>query len=301
VRAKRHPVATFCPQNVLQPARRVMVDYSLSMVSKPKRLLDELSYPGPHEVLRGDLALAGLPGVVFTPATGLGLPAVAFGHGWLQPPGRYRDLLHHLASWGIVAAAPATHRGPLPSHRLLAADLRATLHLVSGVRLGPGGISVDPGKLGVAGHSIGGGAAVLAATSDGVPEIRAVATVAAAQTLPSASAAAGMVGVPGLHLAADEDLVAPARGNAEAIARAWSGPVQLRTLPNSSHLAVTEGAHWSQALLHGKPRRATQRVVRALFTAFFRIELAGEGTYQPLLDATLKAAPLELTTRPALT
>ncbi|PXY32227.1 dienelactone hydrolase family protein [Prauserella muralis] len=270
------------------------------MASKPKRLLDELSHPGPHEVLRGDLALVGLPGVVYTPAEGLNLPAVAFGHGWLQPPGRYRELLRHLASWGIVAAAPATHRGPLPSHRLFAADLRSTLDMVTGVRLGPDGISVDPRKLGVAGHSIGGGAAVLAAATEGDPHIKAVATIAAAQTMPQATTAARSVTVPGLHLAADDDLVAPATGNSEAIANAWAGPVQLRTIPKSSHLGVTEGMHWSQPFLHGKPHRTTQRVVRALFTAFFLTELTGTDTYRPLLDADLKTAHLNREAEPAL-
>ncbi|HKS49406.1 MAG TPA: alpha/beta hydrolase [Amycolatopsis sp.] len=261
------------------------------MASKPKALLDELTHPGPHEVLRGDLALAGLPGVVFTPATGRGLPAVAFGHGWLQPPGRYRGLLHHLASWGIVAAAPATQRGPLPSHRLFAADLCTTLDVVTGVRLGPGAISVDRGKLGLAGHSTGGGAAVLAAAS-GKQRVKAVATVAAAQTIPPATEAARTLAIPGLHLAAEGDLVAPAAGNAEAIAKAWAGPVQLRTLGKSSHLAVTEGRHWSQRLLHGKPRFGTQRLVRALFTAFFLTHLTGTTTYHPLLDSGVRHAAI---------
>ncbi|GHF88303.1 dienelactone hydrolase [Amycolatopsis bartoniae] len=261
------------------------------MASKPKELLEELSHPGPHDVVRGNLALAGLPGVVFTPRSGLGLPGVAFGHGWLQPPGRYRELLTHLASWGFVAAAPSTQRGPLPSHRLFAADLKSTLDIVTGVRLGPGGISVDPAKLGLAGHSVGGGAAVLAAAGD--PRIKAVATIAAAQTLPTATDAARKLTVPGLHLAAKGDLVTPAAGNAEAIAKAWGGPVQLRILDKSTHLAVTEGSHWSQRLLQGKPQRRTQKLVRALFTAFFLTHLTGTDKYRPLLEADVKRASID--------
>jgi len=42
----------------------------------PKAVVAELSRPGPYPVLRGELALVGLPGVVFTPETGTGLPAV---------------------------------------------------------------------------------------------------------------------------------------------------------------------------------------------------------------------------------
>lgn len=270
------------------------------MASKPKQLLEELSHTGPHEVLRGDLALVGLPGVVYTPTQGRGLPAIAFGHGWLQPPGRYRDLLRHLASWGIVTAAPATHRGPLPSHRLFAADLLSTLDVVTSVRLGPGSISVDPTKLGLAGHSTGGGAAVLAAAvrSSAGPRVKAVATIAAAQTVPSATTAAATLDVPGLHLTADDDLVAPVAGNAEAIANAWAGHVQLRTLPKSTHLGVTEGWHWSQPLLNGKPNRTTQRVARALLTAFFLTELTGSTDYRSLLDADVKAAPITFEPEP---
>ncbi|EID53811.1 dienelactone hydrolase family protein [Saccharomonospora xinjiangensis] len=263
------------------------------MASTAKRLLEQLTHPGPHDVLRGDLALVGLPGVVFTPRAGLDLPAVAFGHGWLQPPGRYHGLLRHLASWGIVAAAPATHRGILPSHRLLAADLRTTLEIVTTLRLGRDGISVNPAKLGLAGHSIGGGAAVLAAARGGNqegPRIRAVATVAPAQTMPPATAAALGITASGLHLAGEDDLLAPATGNAEAISKAWAGPVQLRIVPKMTHLGVTEGAHWSQILLQGKPQYSVQRHVRALFTAFFLAELTGDETYRELLDSDLKAA-----------
>ena len=256
------------------------------MAPTAKHLLDELSRRGPHPVLRGDLALVGIPGLVFSPGTGLGRPAVAFGHGWLQPPIRYRGLLRHLASWGIVVAAPATQRGPLGSHRLLARDLRTALDVCTGVRLGDGDISVDPDKLGLAGHSTGGGCAVLAAATD--VRVRAVATLAAAQTRPFASEAARDCAMPGLHLAAGQDLVAPPVSNAELIARTWGGPVQLRAVPKASHLGFTEGRHWSGLLLHGKAEHPTQRLARALLTAFFLVHLAGEKSYEPLLTGEVK-------------
>ncbi len=262
------------------------------MARKAKHVLDELSRPGPHQVLRGDLALVGMPGVVFTPESGLGLPAVAFGHGWLQPPLRYRGLFRHLASWGVVVAAPGTHTGPLGSHRLLAADLRTALDVCSGVRLGDGKISVDPDKLGLAGHSTGGGSAVLAAAED--TRVRAVATLAASQTRPFATDAARRCGMPGLHLAAGRDLVAPAAHNAELIAKAWGGPVQVRTLGKASHLGFTEGKHWSGLLVHGKAEHPTQRLSRALLTAFFLVHLAGRAEYLPLVEEDVKGAEITL-------
>ena len=120
-----------------------------------KQGLAELSRPGPLAVLRGDLGMSGIPGVIYAPEEGLGLPAVAFGHDWLQPPARYADLLRHLASWGFVTAAPSSHRGPLPSHAGFAADLRNALEVCIGVRLGEGRISVDSRRTAFAGHGIG--------------------------------------------------------------------------------------------------------------------------------------------------
>lgn len=260
------------------------------LVTKPKHLIEELSHRGPHRVLRGDLALVGLPGVVYTPTSGLGLPAVAFGHGWLQPPARYRGLLRHLASWGFVVAAPGTQLGPLASHRLFAADLRTALDVCVGVRLGDGDISVDPAKLGLAGHSVGGGCAVLAAADDS--RVRAVATLAATQTRPFSTDAASRCAMPSLHLAAGHDLVAPTPGNAGAIAANWAGPAALRTVTKASHLGFTEGRHWSNLLLPGKAESTTQRVARIMLTAFFLVHLAGETRFQAVLDADLKGTEL---------
>jgi dienelactone hydrolase len=261
------------------------------MANKARHLAEELARPGPHRVLRGDLALAGLPGLVFTPTTGLGLPAIAFGHGWLQPPQRYVGLLRHLASWGFVVAAPSTQRGPLASHRLLAADLRTALDICVGVRLGDGEISVDPNALGVAGHSVGGGCAVIAASAD--DRIRAVATLAATQTKPFATDAAAHCRMPGLHLAGGNDLVAPAVGHAGLIAANWAGESQLRRLPKANHLSFTEGRHWSNLLLPGKAEHGTRRLAKILLTAFFRTHLAGSATYRPVLEKDLKGAVIE--------
>ncbi|MEO6881174.1 MAG: dienelactone hydrolase family protein [Mycobacteriaceae bacterium] len=249
-----------------------------------KTVVKELSGRGPHRVLRGDLALAGLPGVVMTPATGLGLPAVAFGHGWCQPTKRYLGTLRHLASWGIVAAAPATQTGVLASHLGLATDLRTTLDICAGVRLGPGEISVDPDQLGVAGHSMGGGAAVLAAARD--PRIRAVAAFAAAETAPSAVAAAARCTMPALFLDAEDDSVTPAERNAERIARAWAGPVAVRSVAKSSDVGLVEGRHWGDLLVDGGAERPTQKVVRALFTGFLLAQLTGSSRYAELASAT---------------
>jgi len=255
-----------------------------------KEALEQLSRPGPHRPLRGDLGMVGIPGVVFAPEEGLGLPAVAFGHDWLQPAERYADLLRHLASWGIVAAAPSSHRGPLPSHAGFAADLRTTLDICAGVRLGDGRISVDSRRTALAGHGIGGGVALMAAQDR--PRVRAVVTIAVAQTRPSALDSARALTIPVLHLAAGKDTVAPAAGHAEPIAASAGGPVWLRTLSKASHTGFLEGVHWSDFVLSGSPDAKTRRLTRALVTAFLLHHLCDEDRVEMLIDGKVPGTTL---------
>ena len=234
--------------------------------------------------------MVGIPGVVFAPEEGLGLPAIAFGHDWLQPAERYADLLRHLASWGIVAAAPGSHRGPLASHPGFAADLRSTLEVCAGVRLGDGKISVDARRTAFGGHGIGGGVALLAA--NGHPRVASVVTIAVAQTRPSAEDAARALTIPVLHLTAGKDTVAPAGGHAEPIAAAAGGPVWLRTLNKATHTGFLDGAHWSDLLLTGGPDARTRRLTRALVTAFLLRTLCGEERTEALVDGKVPGTTL---------
>ncbi len=263
---------------------------------KAKQALDELSRPGAHTVLHGDLGLTGLAGVVYTPVEGLGLPAVAFGHDWLQPPQRYLPLLRHLASWGFVAAAPATQLGPLPSPSQLAADLRTTLAVCAGVRLGEGRISVDPAKTALGGHGLGGGAAVLAAAADAAERGRVAAlfTLAASQTRPSAAEAARSVTVPTLHLGVAEDTVAPPVGHVERIAAAAGGPVWLRMAKKGDHVGFLDGRHWTSMLLPGKPDRKLGRLARAVVTAFLLQTLCADDRAAVLVEEKVPGTTLEM-------
>jgi hypothetical protein len=106
--------------------------------------------------------------------------------------------------------------------------------------------------------------------------------------------------MPGLHLTAGADLVAPAVGNADLIAQAWAGPVQVRVLPKAGHLGFTEGRHWSQLLLPGKGQRRAQRLSRGLLTAFFLAHLTGAREYAALLESGVRGAPIEFERRGAM-
>lgn len=251
--------------------------------------MDYLAHLGPHRVASGSLSPAGLPGLVFAPIAGRGFPVIGLSHGWLQSASRYADTMRYLASWGLVVVAPDTQRGPIPSHGGMARDLIQSVHLVADGKLGNGRVRTDAGKLGVVGHSIGGGAAVLAAAGD--DSIGAVVTVTAAATRPSAVEAATRVHVPGLHLVGDEDDMAA--GDGRAIAAAWAGEAQLRTVADASHLGLAEGSDWTSKVTGSGNEKKTQQVSRLLATAFLLRHLNEAEQLADELEGKIKGTTLE--------
>lgn len=250
-------------------------------MAKTKKLFASLTRRGPHRVLRGDLAFAGLSGSVFTPEKGLNLPAIAFGHDWLAAADRYHGLLEHLASWGIVAAAPNTERSVAPSVLNLAFDLGATLDIVSGVRLGTGKISVHPRKLGVVGHGFGGSAAVF--TAAGMPDrMRAVVALFPSVTSPPTIEPARNLRVPGLILADPGDPMS-LRSNATELARVWPDST-LRAAKNVKAGGLIEGRRIARVVGLPGADKETQKIVRALLTGYLLNQLNGDKTYLEFSD-----------------
>lgn len=264
----------------MQPSPYPGVSYG-HPVAKTKKLFAALTRRGPHEVLRGDLAFAGLPGIVYTPESGMNLPGLAFGHDWLASAHRYAGTLEHLASWGIVAAAPNTETGLAPSALNLAFDLGTTVDIISGVRLGPGQISVHPTKLGVVGHGFGGSAAVFAAAgmSD---RLKAAVALFPSVTSPPAERPAATLRVPGLILADPGDPMS-LRSNAVELARVWK-PATLRKVTKVTAGGLVEGRRLARAVKLPGADRGTQKTVRALLTGYLLHVLAGDKAYRDFAD-----------------
>jgi hypothetical protein len=250
-------------------------------VPSTKKLFSALTRRGPHRALRGDLAFAGLPGVVYTPESGLNLPGVAFGHDWIARADRYNGTLEHLASWGIVAAAPNTETSLAPSVMNLAFDLGTALDVITGVRLGPGKISVHPTKLALTGHGFGGSAAVFAAAGL-ASRVKAVAALFPTVTMPPAEEPAAALKVPGLVLTAPGDQMT-LRSNAVELTRAWRGAT-LRAVNKAEAGGLVEGRRLARVVGLPGADRSTQKVVRALLTGYLLHQLTGDKTYQDFAD-----------------
>jgi dienelactone hydrolase len=264
----------------VQDAGHTWVGYG-RLVARTKKLFAALTRRGPHRVLRGDLAFAGLSGVVYTPESGMNLAGVAFGHDWVAGADRYLGTLEHLASWGIVAAAPDTETGLAPSVLNMAFDLGTTLDIVAGVRLGPGKISVHPTKLGVVGHGFGGSAAVFAAA--GMPvKPKAVVAMFPTVTKPPAEEPAATLKVPGLILTAPGDPMT-LRSNAVELARVWK-TATLRTVNKAKAGGLIEGRRLARVVGLPGADRSTQKMVRALLTGYLLHTLTGDKTYRDFAD-----------------
>ncbi|MCS7300748.1 MAG: hypothetical protein NZ556_04245, partial [Fimbriimonadales bacterium] len=106
-----------------------------------------------------------------TPYDGSGAPypAISFGHGFLQPPERYRSILEHLATWGYFVIATESGLELFPNHRAYSEDMRFCLIYLEQQNADASSSlfgQVATERFGISGHSMGGGASILAAAAD---------------------------------------------------------------------------------------------------------------------------------------
>lgn len=233
-------------------------------------------------------------------------PVVVFGHGYLSPVEVYASLLSGVASDGFVVIAPRSGGELFPDHASFAADLSAVVDWLAADGTAPGGPLAglaDPTRVAVSGHSMGGGAATLAAAAD--PRFATLATLAAAETRPSAVAAAADIRVPSLLIGGELDTIAPVAAHQRPIFEAIAGaPAQLRIITGGSHCGFTDIAAGAGGGLLGRlgsvvcdtatiPVDSQIAIARTLLTDWLRVQLAGDTTGA---EAIWTAAPGDGTT-----
>jgi dienelactone hydrolase len=138
-------------------------------------------------------------------------PVVVFGHGFLMSPAAYGWLADSLVKYGFIVAFPSTESGVSPSHEQFGRDLGFLAQRIPSLN-----DSTDhflygrvANKSAIGGHSMGGGASFLAMNYN--TQVQAVFNFAAAETNPSAKAAASTIQKPTLIFSGTQDcIVAPA-------------------------------------------------------------------------------------------
>ncbi|MEU0781709.1 alpha/beta hydrolase [Streptomyces sp. NPDC006173] len=219
-------------------------------------------------------------------------PGLAFGHGFFQGITQYESLLKHYASWGLITVTPTSQGGLFPSHSAFADDLNAALtwltnqNTTSGSRFAR---AVDTDRLGLSGHSMGGGAALLAAGRN--PAVKSVSTLAAAETNPSAVAASAALTVPAQYVGGSADTIAGVADNQRKMFAAKPAPTQLRVITGGFHCGFEDSSGFgcdSGTIT----RAAQQRLTQGVTTSYLLYTLGGDTS---LYDQVWGAAAQNLT------
>lgn len=225
-------------------------------------------------------------------------PVLVFGHGFTMTWSAYENIWTGLAPQGFILAFPKTEGSLFPSHSAFAADLAfvaAQLQV-----LGQSSTSLFYQRIDsmscVMGHSMGGGAAFLAAQQS--PSIKAIATLAAAETSPSAINAAASLSIPSLLLAGGNDCVTPPSGHQIPMYNSLQSDCKTYiSINGGSHCQMAEYNFYcafGEATCSPSPAisRAQQHlVINRYLTPWLQSILKGDETAGEVFDSTLRVDP----------
>lgn len=137
-------------------------------------------------------------------------PIIVFGHGFVMGYDAYLNFSEMLIPLGYVMVFPTTETGMSPDHEAFGLDLKFLNSEIKTQSVSNSSFvlySHFNGKTAIAGHSMGGGASFLAAAGNN--NLTTLINFAAAETDPSAIAAAASVSVPSVIFIGENDGVAP--------------------------------------------------------------------------------------------
>jgi len=147
--------------------------------------------------------------VPVTTATNDKFPVISFGHGFVMTWDAYLNIWEAVVPEGFIVAFPKTEGGLAPSHTEFAKDMAFVISELSAMDMDSSTIfynRIDSMNC-IMGHSMGGGCALLAAQYS--TKVKSLATLAAAETTPSAIQAARGLSIPSLIIAGGNDCVTP--------------------------------------------------------------------------------------------
>jgi hypothetical protein len=195
-----------------------------------RSIATEIYYPA-------DIAGTGVP---VTTAVQSSFPVLVFGHGFTMSWSAYENIWTALVPEGFIIAFPKTEGSLFPSHSAFATDLAFVISQMTVLGQNTSSIfyqRVDTMNC-VMGHSMGGGAAFLAASQS--QDIKTIVTLAAAETSPSAINAATSLGIPALLFAGGNDCVTPPPNHQIPMYNAMQSDCK-------TYISITGGSHCQMA------------------------------------------------------
>jgi dienelactone hydrolase len=233
-----------------------------------------------------------MSGIVYRPlsddSTSGSRPAVVFGHGWLAAASRYDSICRRLASHGFYVLVPASpDPGLFRSREPAADDMQYALEFLDSLGRMPG-IDLDPHRVALVGHSMGGGAAFLDALRDTTGSVKAVAGLApyriSEQTYPES------LGVPAMVIAGGNDRSAPAATVRREFYEPCPAPCYYVLVRAGGHNGFLDLTSWIEDRFEPFDRVVQLKATRAYLTAFLQVYLAGDERYRSwLVDPKLSA------------
>ena len=209
-----------------------------------------------------------------------GYPAIAVGHGFVIGAANYDLIAEQLIPFGFVVALVNTETGFAPNHQEFGLDLAFVTHALQQESQNSTSILyniVNQEREAIIGHSMGGGAAWLAAASD--PLIDAVVGLAPAETNPSAIAAAASVNCNTLVFSGSEDAVTPPADNHQPIFDGTNGCKTFVSLTGGSHCGFIDSGSlcdFGEPLGGSLARADQQEAYLTMMTAWLRYFLNAE-------------------------
>lgn len=203
-------------------------------------------------------------------------PVIAFGHGFLMQNSNYTSLFRHLATHGYIVIAP---QFPDTQHGQLADDLIFCVNFIRISGSDPASIFyelVDVEKTGLSGHSMGGGASLLAASRDST--INVVAPLAAAETNPSAINIMNQVNAVVYLISAQNDGITPPASHQQLMYNNANPVKSLPLIKGGNHTRFMDIATWDWTDPRGYRTRTeqlmlTRRYLTAVYNLFLKEDI----------------------------
>jgi dienelactone hydrolase len=202
-------------------------------------------------------------------------PAITFGHGFFQAVSTYQSTLEHLATHGYFVIATDSESGLLPNHQNFADDIKRSLFYLEQENANLSSIlfgQVAVSRFGASGHSMGGGASILATSQD--VRIKALANLAAAETSPSAISAVPAINVPVQLISGSADTIVPVASNGQLMFNAAVSPKILPVIQGGWHCGFQDangfGCDNGTTITRSQQLAETRRLMTAFFNLYLK-------------------------------